>query len=63
MWAITGALDGGGCSRAWWWWAVVMVVVKERDGTSQCVMRVTFQPRLLDLATRGRLLLINGNYH
>jgi hypothetical protein len=41
--------DGGGGEKRW--------------GTSQCVTRVTFQPRLLDLATRGRLLLINRNYH
>ena len=37
--------DGGGSGKRW--------------GTSQCVTFVTFQPRLLDLATRGRLLIIN----
>jgi hypothetical protein len=36
---------------------------RKRVGWSQRVTFVTFQPRLLDLATRGRLLLINGNYH
>jgi hypothetical protein len=46
---VVVAGDGGGSERRW--------------GMSQCVTRVTFQPRLLDLATRGRLLLINGNYH
>jgi len=62
MWALTGGLDGGGGGRA-------SVVVgggggsEKRWGTSQCVTQVTFQPRLLDLATCGRLLLINGNYH
>jgi hypothetical protein len=41
------------------WRPRVMVVVVGRDGgTSQRVTFVTFQPRLLDLATRGRLLLI-----
>jgi hypothetical protein len=30
---------------------------------SQMCDVAAFQPRLLDLATRGRLLLINGNYH
>jgi hypothetical protein len=39
---------GGGSGKRW--------------GTSQCVTSVTFQPRLLDLATRGRLLIINSNY-
>jgi hypothetical protein len=61
MWALTGGLDGGGGGRA----SVVVVGggggSEKRWGTSQCVTRVTFQPRLLDLATRGRLLLINGN--
>ena len=42
---------------------VVVVVVKGKLGRSQCVTFVTFQPRLLDLATRGRLLVINGNYY
>ena len=27
------------------------------------ITNVTFQPRLLDLATRGRLLLIKYNYY
>jgi hypothetical protein len=54
--AVAAARNGGG------WWMVV-VVVRGKMRRSQCVTRVTFQPRLLDLATRGRLLLINGNYH
>jgi hypothetical protein len=41
--------DGGGSGKRW--------------GTSHVVTFMTFQPRLLDLATRGRLLLIHGNYH
>ena len=41
--------DGGGSGKRW--------------GTSQCVTFVTFQPWLLDLATRGRLLIINSNYY
>jgi hypothetical protein len=41
--------DGGGSGKRW--------------GTSQCVTFVTFQPRLLDLATHRRLLIINGNYY
>ena len=41
--------DGGGSGKRW--------------GTSQHVTFMTFQPWLLDLATRGRLLLINGNYY
>ena len=36
---------------------------EERWGTSHVVTFVTFQPRLLDLATRGRLILINSNYY
>ena len=36
---------------------------EQRWGTSHVVMFVTFQLQLLDLATRGRLLLINGNYY
>jgi hypothetical protein len=49
-------VDGG------WWWMVV-VVVRGKMRQSQCVTWVMFQPWLLDLATHGRLLLINGNYH
>jgi len=52
------------------WQARVMVVVVgdgggsgKRWGTSRCVTFVTFQPRLLDLAMRGRLLIINSNYY
>ena len=37
--------DGGGSGKRW--------------GTSQCVTFMTFQLWLLDLATRGRLLIIN----
>ena len=40
---------------------MVVVVVRGGMGRSRCVTRVMFQPRLLDLATRGRLLLINYN--
>ena len=36
---------------------------EERWGTSHVVMFVTFQPQLLNLATRGHLLLINPNYY
>ena len=36
---------------------------EERWGTSHVVTFVTFQPRLLDLATCGRLLIINRNYY
>ena len=64
MWEVTGVLAGGGAGRASWWWGwVVVVVVRGKMGRSQCVTSVTFQLRLLDLATRGRLLLINGNYY
>jgi hypothetical protein len=58
--------NGWGTRRRRRWPRVVVVVVgdgggsEKRWGTSQCVTRVTFQPRLLDLATHGRLLLING---
>ena len=48
QWRPRVVVDGGGTD--------------ERVGWSRCVTLVTFQPRLLDLATRGRLLLINGNY-
>ena len=41
--------DGGGSGKRW--------------GTSQHVTFMTFQLWLLDLATCGRLLLINGNYY
>jgi len=41
--------DGGGSEKRW--------------RTSHNVTFVTFQPWLLDLATRGRLILINGNYY
>jgi len=41
-------VDGGGSDE-------------RRMGRSRCVTCVMFQPRLLDLATRGRLLIINGN--
>ena len=41
--------DGGGSGKRW--------------GMSQRVTFVTFQPRLLNLATCGRLLLINSNYY
>jgi len=56
-----------GAQRRQWRPRVMVVVVdgggsEERMGRSQCVTVVTFQPRLLDLATRGRLLLINVNY-
>jgi hypothetical protein len=37
---------------------MLVVVVRGKAGWSQHVTFVTFQPRLLDLATRGRLLLI-----
>jgi hypothetical protein len=63
IWAVTGALDGGGGSCAWWWWWWMVVVVGGKMERSQRVTSVTYQPRLLDLATRGRLLLINSNYH
>ena len=36
---------------------------EERWGMSHVVMFVTFQPQLLNLATHGRLILINGNYY
>jgi hypothetical protein len=61
IWAVTGVLDGGGGGRAWWWWWVVMMVARGKVGWSQRVTLVTFQPRLLDLATRGRLFLIKNN--
>ena len=57
---------------AWWWrWRLHVTVVVVGDGggsgkgwgTSQHVTFVTFQPWLLDLATRRRLLIINGNYY
>ena len=52
----------------WRWWQPRTMVVGggggggsgKRWGTSQRVTFVTFQPRLLDLATRRRLLIING---
>jgi len=40
---------------------MMVVVVRAEMGQSRCVMRVMFQPRLLDLATHGRLLVINYN--
>jgi len=39
----------------------MVVVVRREMGWSRCVTLVTFQLWLLDLATRGRLLLINYN--
>jgi len=39
----------------------MVVVVRAEMGRSQCVMRVMFQLWLLNLATRGRLLVINYN--
>ena len=39
----------------------MVVVVRAEMGRSRCVTRVMFQPRLLDLATCGRLLVINYN--
>lgn len=36
---------------------------EKRRGTSQCVTFVMFQPQLLDLATHGRLSIINSNYY
>jgi hypothetical protein len=63
MWAITGGSTAAVvAARMVVVVVVVVVVVRGKMGWSQCVTRVTFQPRLLDLATRGRLLLINGNY-
>ena len=59
--AVLAARGGGGGGGLWWWW--VVVVVSGKMGWSQCVTWVTFQTRLLDLATRGRLLIINGNYY
>ena len=41
--------DGGGSEKRW--------------GTSQCVMFMTFQPWLLNLATHGCLSIINSNYY
>jgi len=61
MWALTGGGDGGGGGRASV--VVVVVVVRRKVGWSQCVTWVTFQPWMLDLATHGRLLLINSNYY
>ena len=54
----------------WRWWQLRTMVVGggggggsgKRWGTSQCVTFVTFQLRLLDLATRRRLLIINSKY-
>ena len=51
-WAATHSGGGG----EWWWW-------EEGRGRSQCVTVMMFQPRLLDLATNGCLLLINYNYY
>jgi hypothetical protein len=42
---------------------MMVVVVRGENERSRCVTRVTFQLWLLDLATRGRLLLINYNYY
>jgi hypothetical protein len=61
IWAVTRVLDSGGGGCVWWWWWVVMMVAREKVGWSQHVTLVTFQPRLLDLATCGRLLLIKDN--
>jgi hypothetical protein len=60
MWALTGGLNGGSGGRAS---VVVVVVVSRKMGQSRYVTWVTFQLRLLNLATRGRLLVINGNYY
>ena len=63
MWALTGGLNGGGGGHA----SVGVVadggggekmVVRRKMGQSQYVTQVTFQLRLLDLATCGRLLVI-----
>ena len=67
--ASTGTLwvgpKAGSHRGARWRWLqlCMMVVVKGKDGWSQYVMLVMFQPRLLDLATRGHLLLINSDYY
>jgi hypothetical protein len=53
--AVLAARGGGGGGG--------VVVVSGKMGWSQCVTWVTFQTRLLDLATCGRLLIINGNYY
>ena len=47
--AAVAAVHNGGSGKRW--------------GTSHIVTFVTFQLRLLNLATCGCLLLINSNYH
>ena len=62
-----GPNAGSHWGTQWQWWQPCIMVVVVGDGGSGkrwgMSHIVTFQPWLLDLATRGCLLLINSNYH
>ena len=66
-WPKSGHSPG---ARRWRWQPHIMVVVVGDGGgsgkgwgMSQHVTFMMFQPWLLDLATHGHLLIINGNYY